>query len=319
MKYKKIIAAFLAAMLIISSVSVGAFTIEQDEYDIENLTWDDIDKMDSKEFKKLLNQFERDYDPFGTYETAPLTEDSGNNGIQPLWTSGKEDMSETGSHESITATACGILYRDKGFWGTTENGSIIIALILSLASIIPDKNSGLGPAQAFAGHFYNPSNEKNFEDQIDNTAKTNAKDFYYQAAGYYWLNSSDEGYFESLGKMLHYVQDACEPHHAANIISTGPLSSHSAFEKDVEENLDAYLDATGPIESAKYTKALNTPIENIIYNAAVEAKKESQNVDSTFSRGEWPRVGRITVQNAVTQTAVVLYKFSLELNIPLNK
>lgn len=98
--------------------------------------------MSNSDFRKLLSDFERVYDPFGTYETNPITQnESGwyDWSVQPYWTSGQEDMSETGSHELITARACGILLDDKGFWGDNRNGSILVALTLSLASIIPDR------------------------------------------------------------------------------------------------------------------------------------------------------------------------------------
>lgn len=54
-------------------MSIMAFAFDNDEFDIESLTWDDIMEMDNYDFQRLLNQFEREYDPFGTYETNPLT------------------------------------------------------------------------------------------------------------------------------------------------------------------------------------------------------------------------------------------------------
>lgn len=155
----------MASILLLSFFSVPAFAYEsEDDFDISDYTWEDIMTMSNEEFHELLSNFERVYDPFGTYETNPLTVD--NKSVQPYWTSGTEDMSEQGSHELITARACGLVLADKGFWGTTHNGSIVVALSISLASIIPDKNLLLGPLDLLKATFMILIQEKTFREVV---------------------------------------------------------------------------------------------------------------------------------------------------------
>ena len=75
---KKSLAVFLmASILLLSFFSVPAFAYEsEDDFDISDYTWEDIMTMSNEEFHELLSNFERVYDPFGTYETNPLTVDN---------------------------------------------------------------------------------------------------------------------------------------------------------------------------------------------------------------------------------------------------
>lgn len=315
MKLKKLLATTLAVILILSSVSMTAFAFEnENEFDIENLTWDDIMTMSNEDFMRLLNQFEREYDPFGTYETNPLTENRSTPTepeIQPFWTSGEEDLSETGSHELITARACGILMDDKGFWGENKEGGILIALSLSLASIYPDRDPELGKNQLFAGHFYDPDKDSGKA----NTAKTNTSMFYADAV-YYYDHNLDE-FILSVGKMVHYVQDACEPHHASGMIAG--LTPHSQFENFANEHLNEYIDSMRSIDEKFYSDALNMSEERIVHNAAVEAKKYAKKVNNLIIRKEWGATALDCTQAAVRNTVMILYKLSIEANIPMTK
>lgn len=319
-KIKSIISCLLTAIILFSACSMASFAfVTEEEFDIENVTWEDIMTMSNSDFRKLLSDFERIYDPFGTYETNPITQDESgwyDWGVQPYWTSGQEDMSETGSHELITARACGILLDDKGFWGDNRNGSILVALTLSLASIIPDRDADLGVKDLYRGHFYDPDTEKNFAGSKTNTAKTNAVKFYNQAKS---QGISNEDFYRSVGCMLHYIQDACEPHHAANIVSTGPLSSHSQFEKFADENLNTYIDSMTTLADSVYEVRLNKDIGTIVHESAVVGKGYSDLVDSIFSKTHWGTVALNTTRLAVIQTATILYKLSIEMNIPLTK
>lgn len=176
-KFKSLISCLLAVIILISACSIASFAFTPEEFNLENVTWEDIMTMSNSDFRKLLSDFERVYDPFGTYEENPIMHNNKKTfawKMQPYWTSGKEDLSEMGCHELITARGCGVLLKDKGFWGENENGSILIALSLSLASVIPDRRSeyiGLIPYQ---GHFYDPDTELSIFGNDKNTAKTNA-------------------------------------------------------------------------------------------------------------------------------------------------
>ncbi len=319
---KKIFAVLLAIALIIPSMSLMSFAFEnEEEFNIQNVTWNDIMTMSNEEFRNLLNDFERVYDPFGTYEESSEAQNYGGNnsgGVDLQWKSGKTDIHDepisTASHELITARACGIVFSDKGFWcdgNQNEGASIIVALMISMASADPDNNPTLGLNQAWKGHFYDPDTGMNFADETNNTAKTNAEK-YYNAALSNYRSMTDKVMTEELalniGRMLHYIQDACEPHHAANIKSFGPLSPHGMFESEADEKINEYIDPIQTMVNSSYTSALNTSVGDIVHDGAVIAKSYSSLVDSIFDKTHWGTVAMNTSRLALYRSAMVIYK-----------
>lgn len=319
---KKIISILICITMFFSMCSLSGYAFEvEDEFNISDYSWDDIMTMSNSDFRQLLADFERVYDPFDTYETDPIMamhNDSDNsNTIQPRWTSGNAEHTETGSHELITARACGVLLNDKGFWGANENGSIIIALTLSLASILPDTDASLGINQLFAGHFYNPLTGKNWLGSTTNTAKTNTKDNYDAACTEYNINGLSDDFIISVGKMLHYVQDVCEPHHAANITGLQNHSNHSLFEALVHNNINTYIDSLTTLSNSTYNNGSSLTVEDLVDEAAILAYVDSVYVRDESHLNEWENVGYRSTRNAVTYSAVILYKLSLQVNISL--
>lgn len=321
---KKFISILLSMNIFLLMFSLVGYSLNEEDFDINDYSWEDIMTMSNSDFRELLTNFERVYDPFGTYDTEPLTsiysESTSETGVQSRWISGNTDISgnptETGSHELITARACGILMDDKGFWGTDESGSLVIALSISLASIIPDRNAILGALDLFKGHFYDPDTGKNWAGGTSNTAKTNAQKFFDKAVEEYEENGDSEAFIKNVGKMLHYVQDACEPHHAANITAIAN-SAHTDFEEFADANLNSYIDQLTTVSSYSYQQALGKTVGTIVHEAAVTAKSFSSYVDDSDDQSEWDRVAGSTTRNAVRETARVLYLLSIELSIPL--
>ena len=321
-KFNKIIAMLLCMAMLFSMCSLMGYAFEdEEEFNIEDYTWDDIMTMSNSDFRELLTNFERVYDPFGTYETDPITaiydENNNSNTVQPRWTSGNAEHTESGSHELITARACGILLDDKGFWGGNENGSIVIALMISLASIIPDTDSDLGLGQLFEGHFYDPYDGDSWTNSTTNTAKTNAKENYLDALGEYAEYGISEAFVEYVGKMLHYAQDICVPHHADNVTFLNP--SHNAFESYADENLNSYIDSLTTLNSSLYISNVDKDMDDIIHEAAVKANGDISLVNNTLNRSHWNEVANRTTREAVTISAIILYKLSVKGNIPLTK
>lgn len=312
--FKKSAAMLLSIILVISSLSIVAFAYDNDDFDVSDYTWEDIMSMSNSEYRALLSDFERVYDPFDTYETDPIIEPQNNDGIQLYWTSGETDMSETGSHELITARACGILLSDVGFWGENKNGSIIIGLTLSLASILPDKNT-----IDFSGHFYDPDTEKNFIGNKINTALTNVEFHYVMATNSYDEQEINESFIINVGKMLHYIQDASEPHHAANIIANPFNNAHGQFESFADENLNSYIDSFTTINASEYIKAYSSTPGSLLKETAKKAKNLSSKVNKVSDKSQWSFVANITTRNAVQYSAMLLYKLSIDLSIPLAK
>lgn len=323
---KKIISVLLSIILIMSIMPFNIFATE--DFDISDYTWEDIMTMSNSDFRELLANFERVYDPFDTYETDPLMDSSSSapGGIQPRWTSGKVDMSEIGSHELITARACGVLLNDKGFWGGNQGGSIMIALSLSLASILPDKLKIFGeiiespPIDLFAGHFYDPDTGKNILGSIIDTAYTNAKKYYKRAKNQSSATQLSDEFIENVGRMLHYIQDASEPHHAANVVAGPGNNSHGEFEDFADANLNSYIDGFTTISSNSYAQALTHPdVGTLVYSTAKAAKSHIFSVDNVNNKSQWAYVAGVTTRNAVQYSALALYKLSVEAGIPLTK
>lgn len=237
--------------------------------------------MNDTEFQILLNRFEREYDPFGTYKTNPLTEDrkiiSTNVGVQPAWTSGDEvdGVYVAGTHERITTQACYILMNDMGFWGANQDGSIIYCLSIVLASINPDRDPFLGPLQAFSGHFYDPDKDT----KKLNTARSNAKKYYNKAVEDY-IENSDE-FIIDVGNAIHYAQDACEPHHTANYLAV--VTAHSQFEESADLIASEALKSLDSIERSFYMNSLSTSVENIVHDFAKMSKVYAPAVKNTYA------------------------------------
>lgn len=318
---KKIFAVVLAIVMIIPSISLMSFAFEnEEEFNIRNVTWNDIMTMSNEEFRDLLSDFERVYDPFGTYEESSETqncEEQNLGGVDLQWKSGKTkkdgELESVRSHELITARACGIVFSDKGFWcdgNQNEGASIIIALMISLASAEPDNNPTLGSNQAWKGHFYDPDTGMNFAKETNNTAKTNAVK-YYNAALSNYRSMTDKVMTEELalniGRTLHYVQDACEPHHAANITAL-KSASHGMFESYADERMNEFIDPIQTMVSSSYTSALNSSVGDIVHDGAVVAKGYSDLVDNIFDKTHWGTVAKNTSMLAVYRSAMVVYK-----------
>ena len=219
----------------------------------------------------------------------------------------------------ITARACGLLLSDKGFWGGDHNGSIIEALTISLASIKPDKDLLLGPLNAFKGHFYDPDTGKNFIGGTNDTARSNTEKFYSEAKTEYSKTKISTEFVENVGKMLHYIQDANEPHHAANITALEKKNVHSKFEEYADQHLNECIDSLTSLGSAQYTAALSKTPGELVYVGAKVAKGLSANVLDVNNQSLWLNTARTSSRNAVQYSAVLLYKLSIEAGIPLTK
>lgn len=318
---KRGLSVFLAAaLMMLCFFCVPAFAAEP-EFDISDYTWEDIMTMSNEDFKVLLANFERVYDPFGTYKTNPLAQGNTqqpNFGVQPIWISG-DGESTVGSHELITARACGLLLSDKGFWGTDHNGSILVGLTISLASIKPDKDWALGPINAFKGHFYDPDTGKNWAGGKADTARSNTEKFYQAAKTEYSKNGSSTEFVENVGKMLHYIQDANEPHHAANITALEKKNVHSKFEEYADQHLNECIDSLTSLSSSQYTVALYKTPGELVHDGAKAAKGQVAAVLDVEHQNLWLNTARNCSRNAVQFSAILLYKLSKDANIPLTK
>ena len=300
-------------------IDISLYT--KSELDLSQYTLDDIRAMSSEEYLNLVKEFEHVYDPYGSYvaedlslmNSADLTDENAT--VSTQWKSGKNnsegEYTKNGSHEYISAIACTVLNNGKGFFSTDTTANIIIALCISLASMLPDTDER---EPAFVGHFYDPDTQKNYVGSAANTARTNAEK-HFKAALLSASNGAMDEVYEHLGRCLHYVQDVNVPHHAANVTGVNP--SHSAFEKYAFENQEAYLENFGTIPASNYRNAYSWNIGTITHKAAAEAKPMISHVNNILDKSEWSEYARITMQNATRYSAMAIYRFAMESSLTL--
>ena len=72
---KKILSLLLIIIILLSSFcfTLSAYATT-DELDLSQYTVEDLAQMSADEFRQLLADFERVYDPFDTYNTDPIME-----------------------------------------------------------------------------------------------------------------------------------------------------------------------------------------------------------------------------------------------------
>lgn len=330
---KKLLSLLLSLLFIFSIIPINAFAIENDnfsgidisqytdsELDLTQFTMEDILNMTAEEYLELVAEFERVYDPYNSYdETESMSENlstlsSERGTISPQWTSGDidDDYTEAGTHEYISGMACIILNNDKGFYANNAGEQIVIMLSISLSSLLPDYDETSG---VFAGHFYDPDTGNSYNLSDSNTAKKNALNHYNAAVNAAKVGAMDQAY-EHLGRCLHYVQDVNVPHHAANIISKGPLSSHYQFEHFAFENMESYLGNYTTISSVNYLTASFWGVDTITHKGAAEAKPMSEYVKNVLDKSKWSEYAKKSMQNAARYSAMVLYKFGRESAVP---
>lgn len=336
---KKLISVVMSIVLILSIIPINVFAIENDsfggidvsqytdsELDLTQYTMNDIVNMTADEYLDLVAEFERVYNPYNSYVETEVEFDDlsmtsiGDETISPQWSSGKiedEEYTESGCHEYISSVACGILINDKGFFANNATASVVIALLISLASLLPDQDERGTPLYVFDGHFYDPDSNENYHGETTNTAKTNAV-AHYQTAVEAARDGNMDAAYEHLGRCLHYVQDANEPHHASNVhafqIPYGV--SHGVFETFAFENQESYLGEYHSIASSNYTNAAAWGVDRITHEGAVEAKPMIQHVRNILNQDDWPEYAKESMENAARYSTMILYKFGIESVVP---
>ena len=202
---------------------------------------------------------------------------------------------------------------DKGFFSNNTVESVVIALLISLSSLLPDREEIGMPL--YAGHFYDPDSGSNYAGGTTNTAKKNAAS-HYESAVTAASNGNMVEAFECLGKCLHYIQDANVPHHAANIVSTGPWSSHSQFEQYAFENMSTFLENYVSIPGPYYLISAFNSVEELTHLAAEAAKLKMDDVNDAINEDAWAEPATYCLKSAARYSAMVMYKFSGENSVP---
>lgn len=261
-----------------------------------------------------MKQFEKEYG-FGD-----STEDSVfNYGVSPYWTSGQPydpdyNLSTMETHELMTIDAISLLC-DTGYFITKDAAqALVLTLFIAKASALPDRQiSGVG--MLYAGHFYNPETEKSFL-PVSSTARSNmkknynaAKDKFQTSDGKNIESQSFQDALEDLGKMLHFVQDACEPHHSSNEIALlGIKTPHSEFESYVFKNYEECSKNYG-WDCNEYERCLTQSkddISMIVHRAAIASHVFIDTVNDLEHQEQWRNTGGICASKSILMSAIAL-------------
>lgn len=209
---------------------------------------------------------------------------------------------------------------DVGVFSDNAVEVLAMLLLISLASLLPDKDTS-SIVQLFEGHFYHAIDGDSWTGSKTNTALTNCTDHFYQAVAAAKARNTEIAY-EQLGRALHYIQDASEPHHAANIVNI-PLvkPAHGDFEEYVDNRIDTYValrsTAHGFNSNYSYAIARRNSVGYFVQGAASMAYAYRNSVDKASDTSQWDRVARATVPNAMAFSALLLFKFFFADGIPL--
>ena len=239
--------------------------------------------------------------------------------IQPLWSS---DYDKNGNgkpeeqcHEMITASGF-LVYlaaRNIAFNGGSIGYTLSELSSLAVASEEPDKTD---PGFLFDSHFYNPDTGTNWRGDASPTARTKAEGYYDVAVKNYAANNRALA-IQSLGHCLHFVQDAGEPHHAANEVAL--LSNHSSFEKETAQWLysgefEYDLEETFEYDIIFYNGFVSRSVGETVHAVAVDAKSMIDAAESSTA-GIRKLAAYFSIGNSMQYSAGIMYKFAKEVGM----
>lgn len=316
---KKVLATFLAIIMLFLSFSILAFAYEE-PFSIENYTIFDLEDMTTAEKLKLINNFNEKYNPYGIMDKQVVeAEKNVKTGVEitPYWksedpTKGDQEPNEdaAATHELMTLEALTLLIEKGTFITEDTTQALFIALLFSAASALPDHEFDTY-ITLWAGHYYHYKYGWNYALQIDNTARTNMS-YYYGRAKYYFEKSPEifsDDFLEAIkltGCALHYVQDVSEPHHSTCKIA----SNHSEFEAYVGKAMDEGKIQVAPYwDSSLYNKVLTKPDDIswlVQYTAEKSAPYISYASDDDYKEGYWKSVGKSCVEYGINSSAVMM-------------
>ncbi len=306
--------SILLLFVLLFSTSIPVFAGSFEQKSVSDYTIYDLKMMTVEEKLELLNLFKQEY---GLEDNSRIG--GTNYGISPYWTSGnpyspKYGLSTMETHELMTMDAIALLCEQGYFITKDATEALVITLYIARASALPDRDiTGIG--LVYAGHFYNPETGKSFL-PVSSTARSNMTENYrlayvkFRAAGGVDLESRQyKAALEYTGKMLHYVQDACEPHHSSNEIASPVKDTpHSEFEKNVFEHYAEYSRYYSR-DSSEYNQCKTqseTDIGMIVHRAAVKSHVFIDSVNDLGQQGEWENIGGICVRQSIVLSAITL-------------
>lgn len=188
---------------------------------------------------------------------------------------------------------------------------------LSKSSSWPDWDFEQNDNLLYYGHFYDPDTGENYVHQTNNTARTRAEKYYNFALSSYKKDNVGDRVdaIAYLAYCLHYIQDAGEPHHAANlrVYITDDANNHAGFEQLasqilLNENLADEIDWEHDSEfySARLTQSIGDFVHEIASFSKPLANLASNKENITGQR----LAATLTLTATIQNTAGVLCKFA---------
>lgn len=193
-----------------------------------------------------------------------------------------------------------------------ESANVFIVLAISIASLTPDKDEN---KNIFEGHFYHAIDGDSWTGSKTNTALVNCRNHFDSAVHAAKVGDIDVMYSE-LGRALHYIQDAGEPHHAANI--TNVNIAHNSFESFVDKDIDSYIKLISSVNGYRFSTSSNPSyasvtshsVDFLVQQTASIAYTFRSQVNNALNKTYWDYAASKTVPNAVGFSALLIYKFA---------
>ena len=217
-----------------------------------------------------------------------------------FWTSEDTDVTRAG-HSWITRQAIEIVANDT----STLDVPQLKEDLTQLENLVngPDKEETT--YLTWVGHFYDPDTGLNYWGVNYNTALTN---FIYHAENS--VNQENQEWIKSLAYSLHYLQDACSPHHAGNY--TALNTNHIAFEH-YAQSIQEKFKVQKNIYEYRRVSNLEIDLTQILRNCSIRSKGwAKQIVDSDESSTIWPQAAEYTTKEVQYESALALARILAE-------
>ncbi len=309
-KIMKALSIAISIIMLANVFGMVAFADSCTDFSLEDYTFDDLKNMTASEKIELLDKFEREY------MSDTLEYFSPSSSMQPMWDSGNNLFGEHEfrTHELITIEA---IIELENYLNEYENGAtalfrnateaLFISLELSVLSALPDRNS-----ITFVGHFYNPDTGKNYLGLKSPTALTNTVSNYNDAKNaleeYQYLADANEDTLKNIGCMLHFIQDASEPHHSSNVIYNPFNNSHGEFEEYTYNIIDAIIPYSYHYDYNSMQLFSSQSVEYLVDLTATVSHLYIDSVNDVNDKSEWEDVADDCVDLATGFSTIILYK-----------
>lgn len=211
------------------------------------------------------------------------------------WTSEKADLFMAG-HSFITEQAIEIVKNDIGICDTQ---------LKPMIDLINGPDIYETTYYTWVGHFYDPDTGLNYFGVDYNTALTN---FIYHAVPAVDLANTD--WVKEFAYALHYLEDACVPHHASNRI-VGE-SQHRAFEHYAQTIQPQTIVLQNELPY-NFTNDFQKDLTDILRGCSIKAKAVIDNIENSPETAWFP-YANLTLRNAQQYTALAVARIILERN-----